>query len=151
MKIKKRKFYIPPALMLYSVIGMVGFYFLIPGYNAFPKPYNWMGFIVSVAGFMLMGKVREAFREHGNPVEIRQPNKLITDGAFSWSRNPMYLGMLLMLCGFTIVSANLLNWVFPVMFIAIVRKIFISQEEVLLLATFGDDYRDYAKRVRRWI
>jgi protein-S-isoprenylcysteine O-methyltransferase Ste14 len=79
------------------------------------------------------------------------PDHLVTSGPFAISRNPMYLANTLLLIGAGFVSG--IAWFLPLAFIAAfaTQKMAIEREEKVLTTKFGKKYRDYAKRVRRWI
>ena len=79
------------------------------------------------------------------------PDHLVTSGPFAVSRNPMYLANTLLLIGVAFVSG--IAWFLLFAFIAAfaTQKLAVEGEEKLLSAKFGKKYRDYAKRVRRWI
>ena len=79
------------------------------------------------------------------------PDHLVTSGPFAISRNPMYLANTLLLIGAGFVSG--IAWFLPLAFIAAfaTQKMAIEKEEKVLTTKFGKKYRDYAKRVRRWI
>ncbi|TIM21276.1 MAG: isoprenylcysteine carboxylmethyltransferase family protein [Mesorhizobium sp.] len=79
------------------------------------------------------------------------PDHLVTTGPFGITRNPSYLANTLLLIGVAFVSG--IVWFLPLAFIAAyaTQKMAIEGEEKVLAAKFGKKYRDYAKRVRRWI
>ena len=79
------------------------------------------------------------------------PDHLVTSGPFGITRNPMYLANTLLLIGVAFVTG--IVWFLPLAFIAAfaTQKVAIEREEKMLAAKFGKKYRDYAKRVRRWI
>ena len=79
------------------------------------------------------------------------PDHLVTTGPFGITRNPMYLANTLLLIGVAFVTG--IVWFLPLAFIAAfaTQKVAIEREEKMLAAKFGKKYRDYAKRVRRWI
>lgn len=78
-------------------------------------------------------------------------NSLAQDGLYRLSRNPMYLGMLILLLGVNIYLGSLILFPAPLVFMRIVTERFIKREERILLACFGDAYIQYKSRVRRWI
>ena len=82
---------------------------------------------------------------------MSESTALVTDGVYAYSRNPMYLGMVMFLAGLALVMDNLLGWVVVIVFSLIIRYAFIRREELLMAQTFGDDYHAYQARVRRWI
>ena len=76
---------------------------------------------------------------------------IVTEGVYRWTRNPMYLGMALIYLGFALLLDSLvaLILIFPLVFV--IQKEVIEREERYMEAKFGDAYRDYKARVRRWI
>jgi protein-S-isoprenylcysteine O-methyltransferase Ste14 len=74
----------------------------------------------------------------------------MTSGVFRISRNPMYLGMTLILFGVSILVGSLTAFVSPVAFFFISEHQFIPLEEKSMENVFGESYLDYARRVRRW-
>ncbi|UCI10034.1 methyltransferase family protein [Mesorhizobium sp. B1-1-8] len=80
-----------------------------------------------------------------------EPDHLVTSGPFGITRNPMYLANTLLLIGVAFITG--IAWFLLFAFIAsfATQKMAIEKEEKMLAAKFGKKYRDYAKRVRRWI
>ena len=79
------------------------------------------------------------------------PDHLVTSGPFSFTRNPMYLGNTLLLIGVGLISGIAWFLLLAVIAAFVTQKVAIEGEEKLLADKFGKRYRDYAKRVRRWI
>ena len=79
------------------------------------------------------------------------PEHLVTSGPFAVTRNPMYLANTLLMIGVGLISG--ITWFLPLAIIAafVTQKVSIESEEKILIEKFGKRYRDYAKRVRRWI
>ena len=76
---------------------------------------------------------------------------MVTAGLFAYSRNPIYVGLVAALLGIFVALGSLTPIVIVPPFIYIIRTRFIAAEERMLEDTFGDAYRDYRNRVRRWI
>jgi len=148
---KIMKLYIPPTLIAYSIVLMLLFHFLLPQFNLIPFPWNLAGILISFGAFMYTGRVRDLFRKYQTTVKIKNSNKLIREGPFSVSRNPMYICMSLLILGFAILSSNLLSLALPLLFVILVSLIFVPKEEKLLEESFGEEYADYKKKVSRWI
>lgn len=81
----------------------------------------------------------------------RVSQHLVTSGPFSFTRNPIYLANTLLMIGVALITGNV--WFLPLAVIAAfaTQKVTIEAEEKHLAERFGKKYRDYAKRVRRWI
>lgn len=85
------------------------------------------------------------------PVEFDQtPLRLVTDGPFQFSRNPIYLGGVLVLLGVAIFFGSLVTFVFPVLLFLILDLIYIPVEEQEMEAVFGTEYVEYKQTVRKW-
>ena len=110
-----------------------------------------LGTLLVLAGGALMAAALGLFRKLGNDPEPWKPaSVLVTDGIYRFTRNPMYLGMTLALIGLGLLFASpgvLLS--VPVVLLAIRTQV-IAQEEAYLTRRFGEDYRAYTRRVRRW-
>ncbi len=76
---------------------------------------------------------------------------LITDDVFRLTRNPMYLGIVLMLLGAALGSGGLFTYLAALTFFLIIDAVFCPYEEHKLSQSFGEDFADYRHRVRRWL
>lgn len=80
-----------------------------------------------------------------------KPQQLLTEGPFRVTRNPIYVADTLFYMGVALLFADAWVWLFlPVVLIAVSFGV-IRHEERLLMQHFGDDYRDYMNKVRRWL
>ncbi len=86
-----------------------------------------------------------------NPLRPERANSLVISGLYRHSRNPMYLGMAFLLCGWALYLGTLSVLVIVPAFIWVLTEVQIKHEEVALEALFGEDYRAYMQRVRRWL
>jgi len=112
-------------------------------------PIGWLALLAFVA--LIVTAIRTLRRHKTTMNPTAMPDHLVTDGPFGISRNPMYLANTLLLIGVGFVSG--IAWFLPLALIAayITGKVAIEKEERWLAEKFGKRYRDYAKRVRRWI
>lgn len=85
------------------------------------------------------------------PLNPERASVLVTSGFYRFTRNPMYLGMALLLAAVTLWTGSLTGFVVVPLFAAILTKVQIKPEEAALERIFGDDYRNYKAKVRRWI
>ena len=86
-----------------------------------------------------------------NPLKPKQASSLVTSGIFKFSRNPMYLGMLIILLSITF-KFNLIGGMITSLFFYIfITKFQIIPEEVAMNELFGNEFIDYLKKTRRWI
>lgn len=86
-----------------------------------------------------------------NPMTPNQSNKIVNIGIFAVSRNPMYLGMTIILIGVAIYLGELMAFVWVIGFVLYMTKFQIKPEERILSEKFGDEFRQYCQTVRRWI
>ena len=86
-----------------------------------------------------------------NPTKPGATSSLVHSGVYSLTRNPMYLGFLLILCGWAILLRNALVFSFLPMFILYMNHFQIQAEERVLMERFGETFTGYTARVRRWI
>ena len=86
-----------------------------------------------------------------NPIQFEDVNKLVTSGIFKYSRNPMYLGMLMIVLSTSIFYLNIYSILTPLLFMLWINKFQIKREEEFLIEKFGDEYLSYKKKTRRWI
>lgn len=86
-----------------------------------------------------------------NPFRPERATRMVTGGVYRFTRNPMYLGMALLLCAWAIRHPSLWAFLGPFAFVAYITHFQIKPEEVALAAKFGDEYVAYTHRVRRWI
>jgi protein-S-isoprenylcysteine O-methyltransferase Ste14 len=146
-----KKLIIPPIFVLISLILIVTFYFVLPEFNWIPIPVNLLGILVSIIGFGIMGKSRDLFKKHKTTLAIENSSFLIQEGIFLKTRNPMYVGMFLLLLGLGICFMNLFSVLIPLVFILIIHFVFVKKEEKLLFDSFGQEYTGYKAKVKRWI
>ncbi len=95
-----------------------------------------------------------AFRQKAttvNPLKPESSTALVESGPFRYSRNPMYLGMLLILLGFAVWRGNPLGLVAIILFVLSITVTQILPEERAMRELFGSDYERYCATVRRWI
>ena len=111
-----------------------------------------MGGGLILIGVTIMATGIRNFSSAATPVPSNQPVRaLVTTGIHGWSRNPIYVGMLLLYAGIGIAACS--PWVLTLMLplILILRYGVVAREEAYLERRFGDAYRDYIARVRRWL
>ena len=88
----------------------------------------------------------------GTNVDVRKPaTAIVTRSVYSYTRNPMYLSMVILLVAFTLLLNALWIAVMIPFFMIVMQKGVIEREETYLENKFGNQYIEYKKRVRRWI
>lgn len=106
-----------------------------------------------VAGLVGLAGVYEFRRAQTtvNPIKVDEASTIVDSGIFSFTRNPMYLGLFLLLFGYAYWQQNVLAILFSFAFIMYMNRFQILPEERALEMLFGAKYVDYKQRVRRWI
>lgn len=122
---------------------------------AWPFPYRHLlalALVVVGLGIGVTGVV--SFRSSGttvNPTRPQAASALVTGGVHRFTRNPMYLGLLLILIGWGAFLANVLAFAVLPLFVMYMNRFQIIPEERALLARFGEEFAAYQQRVRRWV
>lgn len=107
-----------------------------------------------VAGLIVALLGLQRFRDAGttiNPHTPAQASALVTSGIYRYTRNPMYLGLALVLCGWAVWLAAPAALAGPLLFAAWITRFQIIPEERILTDKFGQEYLDWCQRVRRWV
>ena len=148
----KRKRGHPPVYLLACIEAMFALHHLLPVRQIVRSPYRYVGIVAVVLGLGLDIWAALLFKKRSTRIKpFRQPSYMIAEGPFRFSRNPIYLGMTLLLVGVAVFMGSITPPLAIPAFMLIVAAKFIRPEERTMEETFGEDYRRYAKRVRRWI
>jgi protein-S-isoprenylcysteine O-methyltransferase Ste14 len=91
------------------------------------------------------------FRARTSPIPIQPTTTIVETGPYRFTRNPMYLGLVLLYLGVTLWVDTLWPLLFLPLVLFMVQRFVIAREERYLEAKFGESYRGYKARVRRWI
>ena len=143
---------IPPVLFLICLILMSLLRWLWPLMIVFAKPYNLLGIAPVLVGFLsgLLGALH--FRKSKTNIRpFVEPDTLVTEGPFRYSRNPMYLGLSLVLLGAWILLGAITPLVGVLIFVVTANWWYIPFEERMNQAKFGPAFDAYCQRTRRWI
>ena len=146
---------IPPvAQFLLLAAGMWLLAKYLPGLSLdIPARRGFAVLLFCLGGIVAVPAVA-AFRSAGTTVDPRDPEKasqLVVAGVYRYTRNPMYLGLLLLLLGWAFYLSNLAAFAGAPLFVAAMNRLQIRQEEAAMEAQFGDDFRRYRETVRRWL
>jgi protein-S-isoprenylcysteine O-methyltransferase Ste14 len=135
-------------LLVLSVL----FHLVVPVRVVLHAPFTFFGIIIIGIGLVTAIRCRSLFLQNRTTLSpYESPAYLITTGPFRFSRNPVYLAMAAILLGSAVVMGTVVSFVFTGLFILMMDLLFIPDEEERLETIFGKEYRDYKKRVRRWI
>jgi protein-S-isoprenylcysteine O-methyltransferase Ste14 len=113
-------------------------------------PWNLFGLLPLGFGLVVTLSADRAFQRVGTTVHpYKEPSQLIAHGAFRYSRNPMYLGFVLILLGMAVLLSSLSPFAVVLGFALAMDIVFIRVEERILAAMFGEDWARYQRRVRK--
>jgi protein-S-isoprenylcysteine O-methyltransferase Ste14 len=143
---------LPPALagLLIIAMGLLGL--LLPGPVIVPRPYNWLGLLGLAGGFAASVIAARQFERVGTNIKpFKDPTLFVTDGLFKWTRNPMYLGITLLLTGIAVLIGTLSPFLGPIVFAVTADRWYIRLEEQAMQRKFGERYTAYRRVTRRWI
>lgn len=146
----------PPILPIATIIAgyVIGrFLPLFPG-ASLPAPARyWLGGLVCAAavGVLVIWPARQFQKTGQDPKPWTPTPEIIVAGAYRFTRNPMYLGMLIFCIGFSIILSE--AWVLILTPVCgwLIYRVAIRHEEAYLEETFGESYRAYKDTVRRWL
>lgn len=147
--------YFPPPL-LYLAVFLVTIVIqrFIPLDNSFFGSTTAMvgSFLFVAAGFAFMLPAVLKFLQTKNTlIPVKPATSLQATGVYAVSRNPMYLGLLLIYIGVTFWIGNWWTFIFVPFLIVLINKLIIEKEERYLERAFGAPFTKYKKKVRRWI
>jgi protein-S-isoprenylcysteine O-methyltransferase Ste14 len=148
---RKRKI-LPPVYLLLTLLAMAAMHFLLPIARVIAAPYTRLGWVFVAVGVAIAAVAAGAFRRAGTPVIPFEPSTaLVTSGLYRVTRNPMYLGMVVLLIGVAILLGSLTAFLPVPVFAWIIQKWFIEGEERFLEEIFGENYLAFKRNVRRWL
>jgi len=143
----------PPIALLLALLAGLTLDWLHPlPFAPAGLPHAWAGAGIFVIGLAIVVWAITALKAAGTSVQGYKPTSAIVDhGPYRFTRNPVYVGMLVGLAGLAVAFDTLWLLVTLVPFFAIIRFGVVAREEAYLDRKFGDAYRSYRARVRRWL
>lgn len=144
---------IPPAIVLIVVgcgmwaVARVGPLVSVPGGAVVGVCLMIAGLILDIAAAMAVRRARTTF----NPLRPETTTTLVSTGVFRLSRNPIYLGLLIVLVGWAVYLSSLATLLGPVAFFLYITYFQIVPEERALASLFGAGFAEYKSKVRRWV
>jgi protein-S-isoprenylcysteine O-methyltransferase Ste14 len=142
----------PPILVAIHVVLAFVLTWLIPLPLVVPPVLQTIGFLLVTLGFLLGIAALIAFRRART---MRKPDDsgtpLITSGMYRFTRNPVNLGFLLMEIGIPLNAGSYWGILLAPIMVILFNRLVIEPEEEYLIHKFGDDYRRYRSKVKRWI
>ena len=142
----------PPIAWGLAVIAGLGLNWLVPARFLAAAPASWIGGVVFVLALMLLVWAAATITRSGSNVPTNRPvTTIVESGPYRFTRNPIYLGMMLGLVGLALAFDDLWLLAMLVPFALVIRFGVVAREEAYLERKFGDVYRRYRARVRRWL
>ena len=146
---------IPPvAVMLVTAAAMWAVTHVVPSMHAahparlaVAVPLGCIGLLVALAGVREFRRARTTL----HPQKPEATSSVVRSGIYGYSRNPMYLGMLLVLVAWGAWLVNLASLALAAAFVAYLNRFQIGPEERAMARNFGAAYEDYLHQVRRWL
>lgn len=146
-----RTILLPPRVMLALLIASVAIGIAVPVAGPLAWPIRLIGVVIAIPALAISASSANRFQRVGtNILPHLDPDVLVSDGHFRWTRNPMYVGFLGLLSGVAIAVGSLTAWIGPVLYFLYSHLWIIPFEEKRMQARFGTDYDDYRRRVPRW-
>lgn len=143
---------LPPFIYLSGLGAGIILQIIYPIHIASLEILPIVGLMLVVIASVLVSWSFKTMKKTQTNIDVRQPVlHLVTNGPFSFSRNPIYLAMTILYLGISLVINNLWVLVFIVPILTVMELGVIRREEKYLSAKFGWDYVDYKKRVNEWI
>ena len=148
----KRRMALPPLLLLAALATMLGLHMLLPLPPLLLFPWRAAGAIFGTAGVALVLWAGTILTRVGTAIHpLARSSFLVRSGPFRFSRNPISLGMVLILTGAALALGSATPWfIIPGVIGALAQQV-IAGEERKLTAEFGAEYLEYCTRVRRWL
>ena len=145
---------IPPIILLFiMILGQIELSHWWPLYG-FEETPVWVSLIWCSAGSIICLFAVAEVRRNRTTIDPRKPENvsaLVTGGIYKYSRNPMYLGMVLFLVGSNFYVGDVSGFITVLFFVFYMVKFQIRPEENILLDRFGNQYDEYRKVTRQWL
>jgi protein-S-isoprenylcysteine O-methyltransferase Ste14 len=146
------KFLIPPLLAAICLALMFLLRWAWPTPVFLTPPWTYLGLVLLAAGLTLpIVGVRQFKKARTTHKPFHEAKKLVTTGIYHYTRNPMYMGLTLLLAGACILLAALSTLIPLLIFIAVADRWYIRGEEKMLARKFGQQFEDYKSKTRRWL
>ena len=142
----------PTTYLLISIVVMTVLHSLFPAVRIIPPLWNLLGLVPLALGVIINLVADKAFHKANTTVKpFEESSALITQGVFRASRNPMYLGFVLILIGIAVLMRSLTPYVVVLAFAILIDRMYITVEERMLAEKFGAEWEKYRQSTRRWL
>jgi protein-S-isoprenylcysteine O-methyltransferase Ste14 len=144
--------FLPPFWFGTALALIVVLHLFAPVAEIVPRPWRYAGIALAALGFALGAWSTIQFGRAGTTiVPFQESSNLILRGPYRFTRNPIYLGMAMILLGAAVFAGSLSPFLVVPGFVLLIRTVFVSTEEAMLAKTFPGEYAAYCEKVRRWI
>ena len=144
---------IPPPIV--ALISGLAIYF---SRNFFPDHHglilDFLSLLLFISGIILIRTAFVSFKNYQttiNPINLTKTSSLVNTGIFKYTRNPMYLGMVFILLSITLKFNLYGGLIIIVIFFSFITKFQIIPEEKAMEKLFGQEFKNYKKKTRRWL
>jgi protein-S-isoprenylcysteine O-methyltransferase Ste14 len=150
-RMKHKIISIPPVYFLTCIIITLLLHVLISSLNWIGFPFTLVGVAFLGAGTYWIARAHRLLTQHATAVKFAPSTCIFQGGLYQYSRNPMYVGFVVFLFGCSVLSGNILSVLSPLCFFVVLDRMFIPNEEEKMERTFGKEYLEYRRKVRRWL
>jgi protein-S-isoprenylcysteine O-methyltransferase Ste14 len=141
----------PPVLAGLLLLGVLLLHLAGGHYHRFAHPHQLLGLLLVAGGAALSSYAAALFSGHATTRHpYGRPTAFISEAPYTFTRNPMYLGLATILLGFAIFFGSPTMLVAPILFYLVIDRMLIPEEEATMEQLFGEQYLDYKRRVQRW-
>jgi protein-S-isoprenylcysteine O-methyltransferase Ste14 len=142
----------PTTCLLIAIVMILALHLLFPVMRIIPPVWNLLGIVPLALGVIINLIADGAFHRADTTVKpFEESSALITNGAFRISRNPMYLGFVLILIGIALLVGSLTPYLVILVFPILIDRIYVAVEERMLAEKFGAEWEEYKRSARRWL
>jgi len=147
------KLILPPILLILFVIAMGIICWGTGSPHNLNYPNTLIGLVLLIAGLLLALVGKSLFKKMGtNIMTFGKPDVLVVQGVYKYSRNPMYLGFVIALLGFSLImGAAFSSLLLVALYFIVADRWYIRFEEQAMKNEFGPSYEHYCQNVRRWL
>lgn len=145
---------IPAYQVIIAIVIMKGLTMLLPNLDYSFLYTNQLAILIAVIAIIIGLTAVFNFKSHKttvNPSTPEKASKVVNSGIFAYSRNPMYLALLLVLIAVAIKLQNSASFIVLPLFLYYITQFQIKPEEKALKKLFNNDYQVYCQKVRRWL
>jgi protein-S-isoprenylcysteine O-methyltransferase Ste14 len=143
---------LPPAYLLLALVAMAVLHLALPWRRVVAFPWRLAGVLPLLLGLGLNVAADARLKRYRTTVKpFEKPAVLVTTGVYRMTRNPMYLGFILVLLGLALLMGSLSAFFDIPPFAVLMEVVFIRKEERMMETAWGREWLVYQAQVRRWV